>query len=103
MGAGMVSAGDDFFVLEVDQHNHTNRIEFTLATHPFDGLQLFVAGSGNNDGGRRILFPVGKFTNSFDVRKGFRAALDDVHRIDFRKAIQRIAQLVRAFDIILNK
>ena len=103
MSAGMVSAGDDFFVLGVDQHNQTNRIEFTLAAHPFDGPQLLVAGSGNNDSGRRILFPMGKFTNSFDVRKGFRAALDDVHRIDFRQAIQRIAQFVRAFDIILNK
>jgi len=90
MGAGMVSAGDDFFVLGIDQHNHANCIEFTLATHPLDGAQLFVIGSGNNDGGCRILFPVGKFANSFDVRKGFSAAPDDVHRIDFRQAVQRI-------------
>ena len=91
MGAGMVSAGDYFFVLGIDQHNHTNRIEFTLATHPFDGPQLFVAGSGNNDGGRRILPPVGKFNNSFDVRKGFLATFDDVDRLDLRQAIQSIA------------
>ena len=103
MSAGMVSAGDDFFVLGVDQHNQTNRIEFTLAAHPFDGPQLLGAGSGDNDGRRRIFSSVSEFANSLDVRKRFSAALDDVHRIDFRQAIQRIAQFVRAFDIILNK
>ena len=103
MGTGVVSAGDDFFVLGVDQHNHTNRIEFTLSLHPFNGPQFLVAGSRNNDGGRRILFPVSKFTNSFDVRKGFCTAFDDVDRVDFRQAIQRIAEFVRAFNIILNK
>ena len=103
MSTGVVSAGDDFFVLEINQHNHTNRTEFTLATHPFHGPQLVIAGPGYNDGGLRILFSVRKLTNSFDVRKGFRAALDDVHRVNFRQAIQRVAQLVRAFNIILNK
>ena len=103
MSAGEISTGDRFFVLGIDQHNQPNRIEFTLAAHPFDGPQLLVAGSSNDDGGRRILLPVSKFTNTFDVRKGFRTASDDVHRINFRQAIQCIAKFVRAFDIILNE